>query len=588
MAAACLAAAALASVASADAGSADTDSYSLAASPSQVAGDSTTTFAITITNPASNAEPISGAIVTAPSSLRLLKGSLPAGSKGSVTVRGHAATLHNLAIAPGRPLKLDLEARAAVRCGRVTGTWRSTAWEDDPGFPQGRESLAVTGRPVRLAVVSPCLRRYALVVSPATVQGGATGHVRVALYNRSSPGINLSSANVSAPPGFKVTGASLAYGGSGDVKVVGGAVQVRFARVRPGGALVLSLTATAPAQCGSLSESWKAAVRQDPGFTADPLTLVASASASRITVVTSCALKFATQPHAALIGEHITGSDYETAATPVTVQVVDDSGDVVSSASGQLTLTLNEPSGAGATLAGASAQVSDGQATFPGLEVNNPDNGYSLTASHDGWAPVTSSSFNVSNQGKPCPQNQTCSTLATAASGNSSPLSASPQSGQNAGVLEESINIRTTHPLDCSNPARGGYTSLSPDTFAFKMNPSTHRTEVWTMKLVRPLPPIDQQTIDALLAAPQVCYGSQTAFTAATGAPAPPGVLPDGSAGFIGTLPNCVSPGGFGPTGGACIDQSNVQRPVDLSNGLGFDVIVPVDVPLAQGDPMRH
>jgi hypothetical protein len=298
-------------------------------------------------------------------------------------------------------------------------------------------------------------------------------------------------------------------------------------------------------------------------------------------------LAFVAQPADALVNSPITSQAYNPSGPPVEVDVLNSCNQPVTSTD-TVSLNLNAPDpGAGATLSGGTAQTSGGKATFPSLKVNAPDNGYTLTATDSGGSQsTTSSSFNVTNQGTACPQNTSCTDNTTSSNGNDATVTASPQTGPNSGVLEQSVAIGTTHPLDCSSAANGGYTSVSPDTFAFKMIPSTNRTEVWTVTLKHPLL---LPAIQTILAGPaQVCYGSQTEFTMANGLPAPPGILPDGSAGFIGTLPNCVASGGFGPTGGPCIDQNNVQKPVDLTNGAGVDQIVPIDVPQGQGDPMRH
>lgn len=577
---------------SADDNGVDIDEYTLAVTPGMATGGTTTTFTATITNNPGNAESDNGANLVAPAGFRVISASLTAGEPGTAQIADGVVRLRALVDNAGQPLRVRVRAHVPLRCGKASYTWGSSVWEDDDDFPGTREpqTFIPSGSHVVVHAFSPCQRLYALVVSPAAVGGDAVAHLRLALYNRSSRGTQLGSANLTAPPGFKIVSASLPGRRKGSVTVRRGVLRIRGVRVGPGGVLLVSAAARAPApRCGATSDTWRSAVRQSKKFTARPLRLDAAASKRTTSVNTSCSLKFSTEPHSALVAHHVTGSDYDPSASPVTLQVVDGSGKIVKGVSGSVRLALNEPSGAGATLAGGSAIISGGQATFPNLEVNAPDNNFTLTAQVNG-SPTgpTSSAFDVTNQGEPCEQNLTCATTVVSASDNSASVTASPQTGLNSGSLGESIDIGTTHPLDCSAGQNGGYASPSPDTFAFTMSPSTNRTEISTAKLVNPLPPITSALINALLAPPQVCWGSRTEFTIATGAPAPQGILPDGSTGFIGTLPNCVSPGAYGPTGGPCIDQSDVTRPLDLSNGLGFDVIVPVDVPAGQGDPMRH
>jgi hypothetical protein len=188
----------------------------------------------------------------------------------------------------------------------------------------------------------------------------------------------------------------------------------------------------------------------------------------------------------------------------------------------------------------------------------------------------------VTNASKFCAQDDLatgpCTTNLTSPSNNSSSVTASPQAGPNSGYLEESVNIQTSHPLDCSPPERGGYVSPSPDTWEFKMNPSTHRSEIWKTTLRNPILPLPE-AVSELLNNPKECYGATVEFTMANGQPAPAGILPDGTSGFVGTLPNCPAPGG------PCVDQAGVTRVADLNNPIGFDITVPVDVPPGQGDP---
>jgi hypothetical protein len=272
----------------------------------------------------------------------------------------------------------------------------------------------------------------------------------------------------------------------------------------------------------------------------------------------------------------------------LTVQIVDGSGNVVTSSSALVTVALGSNPG-GATLGGTTTvNAVNGVATFGDLTLDKPGHGYTLTASSPGLSGATSSGFDESNVAKHCNENDVgsgpCTTTLTSSRGNSSTVTASPSSSGNAGNLSESVNIPTTHPLDCSPALYGGYTSVGPDTWLFSMNPSTNRSEVWTETMKRPFLPL-RGTIYAILHRPQVCYGSIHPFAVSRGGingMAAPGTLPDGQAGFIGTLPNC--PVNNGP----CIDQAHVTRTLDLASPIGFDITVPVDVPPGQGDPARH
>jgi hypothetical protein len=72
-------------------------------------------------------------------------------------------------------------------------------------------------------------------------------------------------------------------------------------------------------------------VRESPGLVGEGLSLVASHGKLTTRVTTRCALVFATQPHNAIVGQHITGADFDRSGPPVTVEVVDAHGRIVDS-----------------------------------------------------------------------------------------------------------------------------------------------------------------------------------------------------------------------------------------------------------------
>ncbi len=429
---------------------------------------------------------------------------------------------------------------------------------------------------------------YTLNISPSSVASGSSTTFQFTYTDLPASDSPISSVVITAPSGFTVTGATPPAGINGaTASFTSTTVTLKNLNTPPGHSFTARVTATTPAgSCTSNTYTWTSSVYQanTPG-SGEMIYLNNPGSGQQTTVGIPAGthLQWVSQPADALVNTTITSQAYNTSGTPIEVDVLNSCNQLVSS-SDTVNLTLNQPSGAGATLSGGSVTTSNGKAVFTSPKVSAPDNGYTLTANDtNGATPSTSTQFNVSNQGSFCPQDQTCTDNTSSPNGNQATVKASPQTGSNSGFLEQSVDISTTHPLDCSAAANGGLTSPDPDTWTFKMTPSTNRSEVWTITLKHPLL---LPAIQTLLAGPaQACYGSNTEFTMANGLPAPPGTLPDGTAGFIGTLPNCVSSGGFGPTGGPCIDQNNVQRPVDLTNGVGIDQIFPIDVPKGQGDP---
>jgi hypothetical protein len=72
------------------------------------------------------------------------------------------------------------------------------------------------------------------------------------------------------------------------------------------------------------------------------------------------------------------------------------------------------------------------------------------------------------------------------------------------------------------------------------------------------------------------CLGAPYEFTAASGAQAPAGTLPNGNAGFIGLLPMCDV------AGPPCI--SSISQQADANAKTGYDAVLSIEIP-EQGDP---
>jgi len=98
-------------------------------------------------------------------------------------------------------------------------------------------------------------------------------------------------------------------------------------------------------------------------------------------------LAFGTQPSNATSGATIN--------PPVTVRVLDAGGALVGNANNSVTLNIGA-NPAGGTLGGTrTVNAVNGVATFGNLSINNPGNGYTLTASSSGLTGVTSNTFNI-------------------------------------------------------------------------------------------------------------------------------------------------------------------------------------------------
>lgn len=267
-------------------------------------------------------------------------------------------------------------------------------------------------------------------------------------------------------------------------------------------------------------------------------------------------LSFSTQPHSGVVGQDITGAAINPSGPPVTVQLLDANGNLMTGSSAPVTIALgNNP--AGATLGGTTTvNAVNGVASFSNLTLNKPGGRYTLVASSPGLTSATSTSFDESNAAVFCLQGQSCSTsVSTAVS--QLQISANPthNSKPNTGTLSESVDVGT--PLTCS-----GYVATDPNWFQF-LSSSTNRTKELTYTL-------DNTSPEGI----QTCFGAPYEFKTSSGEPAPAGTLPNGTPGFIGLLPSC-------PSSGPCV------KSITSSEGSeGVNTVVTVRIPdgLA-GDP---
>ena len=176
----------------------------------------------------------------------------------------------------------------------------------------------------------------------------------------------------------------------------------------------MSVQATTPSRCNSPFSRWFTDANEG-GFFSEDLRLDTSNSSltTPVTCATATGLQFGTQPSDALVGDVITGTPNDPSGPPVTVRIVDGSGNLVDS-SAPVTVALGNNPG-GATLGGTTMQNAvHGVATFNNLTLDKPDNGYSLVASSLGLTNSPSGNFNENNTATSCPANETCSgTLST-------------------------------------------------------------------------------------------------------------------------------------------------------------------------------
>ncbi len=422
-------------------------------------------------------------------------------------------------------------------------------------------ACAAACAPAAFAAGPPASHTYTLAISPTTVAGGSSATFNFALTNTSSPGSRLGSATFTPPAGFQVTAASLPPSSPGSAAISGGVVQLSHLALAANASVNVSVTASSPETCGSTTYTWSSTANTEPNFTGPALTLNASASRLNTTTTTDCTLQFSTEPQSAAIGQDITGTAFDPSGPPVTVEIVDASDHVVTSSGAPVTVAVGNNPGR-ATLGGTTTVGAvDGVATFSDLTLNQPGNGYTLTASSPRIKGATSSAFDETTTAVSCPQNQSCQTSVSTATSNFA-VTANPS--PTAATLTVSTDVGTQ--LQCA-----GYTAQDPNWFSFSVT-SANRGKLITYT-VRPAGPGTEP-----VGSTQFCLGAAADFTTRAGTPAPGGTLPDGSSGFIGLLPGCTS------SSGPCVDSRG--RTPDPNSPTGFDVVLRVVIPAGfAGDP---
>jgi hypothetical protein len=385
----------------------------------------------------------------------------------------------------------------------------------------------------------------------------------------------LGSANLGVPTGLVATAASVTPLGSAAIgtctgAVTGPCVKLRNLALAPGRTAVVTIGVDTQACAEGLTPVWPAEVKQANNFSGSPGNNLQPDSPPQYTDLDgACVLAFQTQPHDAAINQPLTSLDWDTGGAPVTVQVLDGTGAVLSDSTAAVTVTLARNPGA-AALSGGSARPADGTdgtATFAGLTLDRPANGYELAAGSGTLTGATSNSFDVAGTSTSCSAGNSCKTNTGNAAG-SGQVVANLLSG--TGTLLESANANSAAQLACS-----GYKSTDQNTYSYLT--TAPATEVLTIMITSVHV---SGSVNKFLNGQQICFGSTLQFTTSDGASAAgPQLLPDGlTSGYIGLLPNCT-----GSTTGPCHDRNSDKATPDASN---YDITLVADIPSAfSGDP---
>ena len=427
---------------------------------------------------------------------------------------------------------------------------------------------------------------YSVKISPGpsnAVGSGQTDTITATFTNESSSH-RLGSANLFPPfvpspsQSFKVLSASSS---AGSATVSSGCplfhwhvscVQLRDAGLAPHESLTVTMSVQTPVCAQGTHFYWLVAAKESGEFgygtSGGPLALDFLHSRLRTALDGACKLAFETGPTDAQPGAVITGTPDDPAGPPITVQVLDKDGGVVSGSDAPITVSLsNNPTSA--TLSGTSTKdASSGTATFADLSITLPGSGYELQASSGSLSPATSSSFDISGTSTTCDVGQSCQVTDSNAAGSANIVAAA---GAGEGQLVESIEAPLT------NGECAGYDTLDQNGYVYES--TVARSTIVTITIV------PQGTLKSppakVLAAQQLCFGATQDFIDNLGQLAPSSQLPGGESGFVGLLPDCQ-----GESPGPCHDRASDKTIPDPDSPTGFDVVLVADVPSGfAGDP---
>jgi hypothetical protein len=255
----------------------------------------------------------------------------------------------------------------------------------------GLVALAVLAAPV---AAGPD-RTFNVSISPPSAVGGVATTFDVTITNTTN-GQNLGSADLTAPAGFTVTGATLLGPGTILAPVGPSAVRLRDLALDTGASRTVRVTATAACPAGS--HPWTIVAKQSPDFDGNKLFTTTDTLAT--TISSPCRLAFGNQPADVETGVVLTSARLDPAGPPLTVRALDGAGALMAGATGNVTAALSPSPGA---LGGTKSRpLTGGTATFSDLTVGVTGRTFAVTASAPSFVSATSTSFGVFNEGVLC------------------------------------------------------------------------------------------------------------------------------------------------------------------------------------------
>jgi hypothetical protein len=453
----------------------------------------------------------------------------------------------------------------------VKGRKRSVGARTPRGNRRFRGSLMVVAGFLAIAAIlipggSAASSGFSAVFTPPTVTGGAATTINLTITNEGGP--QLVSADVSAPPGFTITGAPSPMPGGSNWSATG--VQLRHLSLSTGNSFSVAIPAASACTPGSYT--WTITAQSNSGALA-----LDGANSAVTTAVsgTNCKFEFVTQPKDAQVNATITGSIFNPSGTPVTVAVRNLAANALDpTATGSVSLAASKNP---ASFSGTGpVSLSGGQAQFGSLQSSSTGQFITLTASGSFVSSNPSSLFNI------LAQVVLCSTTCNGHQAQGATTVDANASGFSSGdVLAVTVSSAVDYlpPPNCGG-APGSWTPLSGASGAQVEYVPTGQgwTVTITMRIDKSLIPTNRGasqydvclgakrvTQTSCLDAPGFAAGFQTKSGANAVCDAPSPGTPLSSPPTLlywGLLPNC--PNGNKPIPGPCVQSKTKNNAGDL------------------------
>lgn len=400
----------------------------------------------------------------------------------------------------------------------------------------------------------PSGKCFAVTVSPASPAAGAATPFAFTITNEAGTQ-QLGSVQISAPAGFVITGAP----GSKSF-TPSSALFINLGLNPP--TTTTTLTVNAIPACSSGSYQWGIEAKQSNDFSGtgndfqlDP----ASAANLSGSVAGSCSLAFTNdgQPAGAAVNAVITAG-FSSQGGPVKVEVLDGSGHLATGSTAAVTVAIGSNPGSGSLSGTLTVNAIGGIASFSDLSINQPGDGYTLTATSPGITPETSDQFKIWGSLQHCLTTSCSASSSTATTSASVAVTSAIPPGDFLGFAIGGANFVCVGTYQrVSDPV--SFDVLSPSGVALASAQFTV-----TLQIDKPAVLTSGRTGASQW---QVCYASQQPFTAL---PNTAGTAAIGGVSYqTGLLPDCSK-----AQGAPCVQARNKTN--------AGDVVITF---LASGDP---